>query len=43
MAYCFTTIAFVQCKDSGDDVEADDENEPITRLRLISKKRVQVP
>ena len=28
------TMAFVQCKDSGDDVEPDDENELITSVTL---------
>ncbi|WP_149243013.1 hypothetical protein [Dyadobacter sp. 32] len=34
----FTTIAFVQCKDSGDDVEPDDENELITSVTLNFKE-----
>ncbi len=34
----FTTIAFVQCKDSGDDVEPDDENELITSVTLDFKE-----
>lgn len=33
-----TTITFVQCKDSGDDVEPDDENELITSVTLDFKE-----
>lgn len=34
----FTAIAFVQCKDSGDDVVPDDENELITSVTLNFKE-----
>lgn len=34
MMLAVMTMAFVQCKDSGDDVEPDDENELITSVTL---------
>lgn len=34
MLFAGMTMAFVQCKDSGDDVEPDDENELITSVTL---------